>query len=109
MSPEDKRYKRFLWRLQNKDKIKESNRKYKTKTKEQRRYKYFGDRKCRVCGILLSDLDYGAKRTIHYCRSCRDKGLAQKDSNIRKKQKYNLKQIAHNKFIKERIHPAFRD
>ncbi len=83
-----RRYKYYLYRLQNKDKIKASNNKYRPTRDKKRREEMFGTRTCRICEILLV---YGAERTTYYCRLCRDRGLAQKDINKRRRQKYSLK------------------
>lgn len=47
----------------------EKNR-YWAKRKQERRVKEFGDRRCKMCEILLSTPVHGAKGTVLYCTTC---------------------------------------
>lgn len=99
-----KHYKRRVYILLNHAKlyiaIKAYHKNHQADIRHRKRLTRFKDRKCRVCEIMLIDEQYGAKQTVYYCRSCRDKGLAQKHINKLKKQKFLCKQYLQDRNTK---------
>lgn len=86
------------WRNKNRDKIKM----YNIIHHEKRRQQIFIGKKCLVCEILLSS-DIGAHGTYKYCRSCRNKGLAEKHSRQLRNKRYTYKQKSEYNIRGERI------
>lgn len=87
MLSEKRREIQARWRMNNRSKIQA----YNAIHHEKRRQVTFTGKYCLICEILLSS-DIGAKRTRNYCRSCRDKGLAEKHSKQLRDKRYYDKQ-----------------
>lgn len=66
------------WRQKNPERAKEYRIKYyHTVLKDKRRRKGYGDKKCRLCEILMRS-EYGAHKNKFYCNGCMNGGGAAK-------------------------------
>ena len=80
LTKEQNRIKQKKYRDKYREKVRAYDRmRYKLRRAEPSRIKRMGDKKCRICEIRLAG-NFGGFGTKHYCRSCVDRGLAQKHS-----------------------------
>ena len=89
---EENRIHQLKYRAKYRDKVRAYDRmRYKARRAEQNRIKAMGEKKCRVCEIMLRSR-YGGFGTKHYCRSCVERGLAQRHSVREAMRRFRLKQ-----------------